>query len=194
LRAFLASTLPPALHRELASLVERLDSKVPSGSVRWVNTDNIHLTLKFLGDINPSQSDLLLKTARPLVEARSPFALEATGLGMFPNAKRPTVIWVGVREDDRHLAELHSTLESLLGQVGFEVDSRRFHPHLTLGRTRRGLARHDQRALGEALTTQPVGSLGEWEVRTLVLMRSDLRPEGARYTPVETLQFGEKTG
>lgn len=190
MRAFFASTLPDDLHKALARQIEALKSFVPDGSVRWVSPDNIHLTLKFLGEITPEQAKSVVDAAKTAASAKPAFDLSATGLGMFPNPHRPSVIWVGVAEANRNLAALQALLESKLSEVGFKPEGRPFHPHLTLGRVRRDLNRSAQSALAKSLSPVEVGELGRWRVESLTLMKSDLRPGGPRYTEVARLPLG----
>lgn len=190
MRAFLASRLPDALRAQLARQIETLTEFVPAESVRWVPAENIHLTLKFLGEISSEEAQLLVDRAGPIAAGSQPIELKASGLGVFPNPKRPNVIWVGVGGADEGLAALQGELESSLAAAGFDRERRDFHPHLTLGRTRRGLSRSTMKSLADGLSRAGVGDLGHWRVETLALMRSELRPDGARYSLVAQLPMG----
>lgn len=193
MRAFLASTLPEAVRAQLAGQIEALTKVVPAESVRWVRPENIHLTLKFLGEISAQEAQLVADSAGPIVAGRPAFDLGACGLGVFPNPNRPSVIWVGVGGVDRSLAALQAELESSLARVGFDPEGRDFDPHLTLGRARRGLNRSAVKALAAGLSQAEVGDLGRWRVDTLALMKSELRPEGPRYSLVASLPLGKAT-
>lgn len=190
MRAFLASRLPDALRAQLALQIDMLTEFVPPETVRWVRPENIHLTLKFLGAISSDEAQLVVDSAGPIAAGCRPFDLSASGLGVFPNPKRPRVIWVGVSGAEEGVTALNRELESALAGVGFDREGRGFHPHLTLGRTRRGLRRLDLKALAEALARASVGDLGQWRVETLALMRSELLPEGPRYSVVASLPLG----
>lgn len=190
MRAFLASRLPDALRAQLALQIDMLTEFVPPETVRWVRPENIHLTLKFLGEISSDEAQLVVDSAGPIAAGCRPFDLSASGLGVFPNPKRPRVIWVGVSGAEEGVTALNRELESALAGVGFDREGRGFHPHLTLGRTRRGLRRLDLKALAEALARASVGDLGQWRVETLALMRSELLPEGPRYSVVASLPLG----
>jgi 2'-5' RNA ligase len=190
LRAFLASRLPDALCAQLARQIEALTDFMPSDSVRWVRPENIHLTLKFLGEISSEEAQLVVESAGPIAAGSRPFDLKAFGLGVFPNPKRPSVIWVGVGGADEGMVALQGELESSLAEVGFDREARDFHPHLTLGRTRRGLSRSALKALADGLSRATIGDLGQWRVEALALMRSELRPEGPRYSLVADLPLG----
>jgi 2'-5' RNA ligase len=170
--------------------MDALGRKVPAESVRWVAPGNIHLTLKFLGETTPGQSDRVIGILARLLTDRRPFTLKAAGLGVFPTPKRPRVIWVRVEDSARQLIDLQSALEQSLAEVGFRPEGRAYHPHLTLGRTRRGLNGAAEQALSEVLSHHEIGALGEWRVEGLTLMRSDLRPDGPVYTPVRALALG----
>jgi 2'-5' RNA ligase len=190
LRAFLASTLPGGLHDELAGQIELLAQRLPRGAVRWVKPENIHLTLKFLGEVTIDQAHRVENALRPIIRNNAPFGLQASGLGAFPNFRRPSVIWVGVEGEKRRLLDLQASLDAALVDVGFEPESRPFHAHLTLGRVRRNVSRHDLRTLSDTLSDVALGTLGDWRVESLVLMKSDLHPDGPRYTPVMSLDLG----
>jgi 2'-5' RNA ligase len=157
--------------------------------MRWVQLESIHLTLKFLGELDPAQIQAVIDVCRGCVEGLTPFELQAAGLGVFPQPSRPRVVWVGLQTSGKVLSDLQSSLESGLAQAGFGAEERPFHAHLTLGRTRRDLSRTQEQALADHLRGEEVGVIGKWRVEEIALMRSDLRPEGAVYTPVETFRL-----
>jgi 2'-5' RNA ligase len=184
IRSFVAIELPDPAQDALRGVSERLRGKVPRDSVRWSRVSGIHLTIKFLGDV--SEADLpKIKTALAQVGQRhGPFRFTIGGVGCFPNVKRPRVVWVGIEEETGSLGALQRDVEKSLAPLGFEPEKRAFHPHLTLGRTQRNVGSRDQGRLGEVIATAGVGELGQVQVKSFVLMRSDLRPDGAVYTPL----------
>lgn len=162
--------------------------------VRWVDPAGAHLTLKFLGDTDADRVDALAAALRTVVAAQEPFALRTGGLGAFPNARRPRVLWLGLAGDLERLARLHRALEAALAGLGFPPEERPFRPHLTLGRFREG-ARPDRvddlAAVIAASSRWPAASLLVDAVR---LMRSELGPGGARYTSLAVAPLGEPAG
>jgi 2'-5' RNA ligase len=119
----------------------------------------------------------------------SPFSFDVGGLGCFPNPRRPRVIWIGVREETGEMAALYEELERAFIARGFERERRRFHPHLTLGRIRRGVSNSVTRSAGEEIAAAENLSLGKIEVNEICLFRSELKPSGAVYTTLLTAQL-----
>lgn len=185
IRSFVAIDLPDAVKDVLSEVGERLGRQVPERSVRWSRVSGIHLTLKFLGDVD--EADLpKIKTALAQVGQRhAPFTFAVAGVGCFPNLRNPRVVWVGIEEETGSLAALQRDVEKSLVPVGFEAEKRAFHPHLTLGRTRRDVRSGDQRRIGEIIANADVSELGQVCVDSFRLVRSDLRPDGAVYTPLD---------
>jgi 2'-5' RNA ligase len=190
MRAFVAIPLPDLIHRKLADLIEELKEATPGGGVRWVRAEGIHLTLKFLGEVGQREVGEVSRLLREVVPQVAPFVMDVTGLGCFPNLRRPRVIWVGIEESTGRLSTLHSQLEAGFERLGFEPEGRRFHPHLTLGRRRRGTTPQDLHALRALLESKRMGSLGEAPVDQVCLFRSELRPTGAVYTRLVTARLG----
>ena len=184
IRAFIAIPLPDQVLAQLADLERHLERKMPSGSVRWVRPEGIHLTLKFLGD-TPADKVPDIKQALAAVAHHAPacsFTVE--GLGCFPNPRRPRVVWVGVQEPTGRLAALQDAVEEVIAPFGYPPEGRGFTPHLTLGRVRRKVSRSDVAQVGEVVTRTSVGLLGEVAVDSFALIRSVLKPSGAEYTPL----------
>ncbi|MBN1584073.1 MAG: RNA 2',3'-cyclic phosphodiesterase [Anaerolineae bacterium] len=187
-RAFIALELPQTILDKIERLQERLKQDVPSGLVRWVRPDGIHLTLYFLGDVPEEQiSDI----AGAMCQACTPYArfvISIAGLGCFPNASHPRVVWVGVDEQTGTLARLQQAVERALVPLGFPPETRSFHPHLTLGRVKGG-DRERVQVLGETITRARV-DIGRIEMASVSLMRSELLPGGAVYTQLAEAALG----
>ena len=138
-RSFIAITVPSAVIQVLDDAVKSLDSYIGE-SVRWVRTEGIHLTLKFMGDIEAGMVDRVLEAMPAVASQFSPFELAITGLGVFPNPRRPRVLWSGVHGEMETLAALQLAIDDALGELGLRKEQRAFSPHLTLGRVRRDVA------------------------------------------------------
>lgn len=192
LRTFVALPLSPEVHTELASLQRLLKRCCPEGTVRWVSTDSIHLTLHFLGDILPERIEpvrsalaAVARNAAPRSGAARP-EFRVGGLSAFPNLSRPRVVWVGVEDAEGRIALLHQAVNEALASVGFAAENRGFSPHLTLGRVRRQADAADVRALGKIIAETEIGTLGSVPVREIIFFQSVLKPSGAIYTPLHT--------
>jgi 2'-5' RNA ligase len=145
--------------------------------VRWVGSDNFHLTLKFLGNIDESQIEPI---GAALIEALRPFprlTINVKGLGVFPNPKRPRVLWVGLVGS--RLALLQSKVESALTPLGFAPDEKIFTPHLTIGRWRQGA--RAERNLESELGKWCDHEFGTTSMQEVILFQSELKPAGANY-------------
>ena len=185
IRAFIAIPLPDSLLERLAALQRKLENRVPHRSVRWVRTEGIHLTLKFLGD-TPADRLPDIKHALAAVARHAPAcSFTVAGLGCFPNPRRPRVVWVGVQEPTGRLAALQDGIEEALTPLGYEPEGRGFTPHLTLGRVGRKASRSDAAQVGEIVTATTVELLAEVPADRFALIRSVLKPSGAEYTTLE---------
>ncbi len=188
IRTFIAIELPEEVRRGLARVQGELKRSHPP--VRWVSPEKIHVTLKFLGEIPAEQVETVCRVVAQVATSAAPFELEAAGAGVFPNLRRPRVIWVGVQGDLPALHALQASLERELARAGFPEEERPFSPHLTLGRVQDRATPAEARSLGQTVAGLEVPSLGRWRVEQVVVMRSDLRPEGPIYTPLRVLRLG----
>jgi 2'-5' RNA ligase len=185
IRAFIAIELSAEAGEKITQVQSRLKGVSPPHTVRWTVPQNIHLTLHFLGDV---AVDGLEDTARALGAAAStcaPFSLALSGLGCFPNTRRPRIVWVGVSGQTDMLIDLHRTLGRQLQQrIGFQPESRPYSPHLTIGRVKKGIPQRRLSQWGQALEQEipRVGKLVDLPVEKIHLIQSDLKPDGPVYT------------
>ena len=152
--------------------------------------EGVHLTLKFLGD---TPLDKIDRIQAALVQAASqvePFTFNVSGLGCFPNSRRPRVLWVGIQEPTGRLARLRDLIEDCVAPVGFPTERRSFHPHLTLGRVQRHASKSEVREIGEVVATSITGTVAEVAVTSVAHIKSDLRPSGAVYTTLFDASLG----
>ncbi len=189
IRTFIAIELDESIKDGLTRLQERLKGEAPRGSVRWIRSEGIHLTLKFLGDVPADQIGEITRALQNSCQGFAPFSLSCGELGCFPNLKRPRVVWVGIQEETGILARLQKAIEEHVAPLGYPTEKRKFSPHLTLGRVQRRVSSDDLRRLGELVGTSEIGMLGRMEVRSVNLMRSDLRPSGAVYTRLAEVEL-----
>lgn len=189
IRAFIAVELASEIIRQLEQVSAGLKQQLQGVPVRWVPVRNIHLTLKFLGDVSTSNLDMLKKILRTEASGHTPFTIEVSELGAFPSLQRPRVIWVGVQAPPE-LSAIQRGIENEMARLGYAREDRPFSPHLTLGRVGRSATPQDVRLISQALKNSNVGRLGSSPVDAVHLFSSDLRPEGAVYTCLFTARMG----
>ena len=184
IRSFIAIELDRAVLRAIERVQTELKRETPLGAVRWVNVAGIHLTLKFLGDVPFGQVKDVEAGMAQACAGCDPFRMVCNGVGCFPNPARPRILWVGVDEPTGALTSLQKAIEREMAPLGYPSEDRPFSAHLTLGRVRQGASRGDLRQLGDAVVSYRRGKPAEMQVETVSLIRSDLRPAGAVYTPL----------
>ncbi len=183
IRAFIAIDLSPEIQQQLDEVLQNYRTRLPNIPVRWVPASNIHLTLKFLGDVSVSNLSILTEMLQKEISNHHQFDISVGGSGAFPNNRQPRVLWVGV-EAPAELSAIQNGIESTTARLGYSREERAFSPHLTLGRVARNATSQDVKAISKALETTRVGFLGATCVDKVHLYRSDLQPTGAVYTPI----------
>ncbi len=181
LRAFIAVELPENLQDTIQQQTTRLRQALDSSLVRWTPTRNMHLTLKFLGDVSPANIKLLCEMLTREAEQYPAFDIRIADLGSFPNSRRPRVIWVGLYAP-AVLESLQRGIESAAARLGYTPEERPFSPHLTIGRVRQNLSAQDSQKIRSALESVKIGELGTARVDSTHLFKSDLQPGGSVYT------------
>ena len=176
IRTFVALPVPDAVSEFLIQIQDRLRSS--RTNIRWVPVTNIHLTLKFLGDIDLSRLPATRAQMDAVARSIAPFTLTAKGAGVFPNLRQARVLWVGLTGDIDQLGLLQNTLESEFVSLGFKRDRRPFRAHLTIGRTRQ---RPDPKVLGALLEPLKDASSEPFRIDQIRLYQSVLKPSGAEY-------------
>ena len=174
-RTFVAILPSAQLHRACAD-VAAAGRGLP---VRWVRPESVHLTLKFLGDVGMNGVPAIHQALRQAAAGLPPFSVAARGLGCFPNATRPRVLWMGLDDAQGKLLELHHRIEPTLAALGIPLEERPFRPHLTLARAR---ATRVGREVDAFLNEYSNRTFGHLVVSQVHLMRSDLDAKGAVYT------------
>lgn len=155
--------------------------EIAVGTVRWIPAENLHLTLKFLGDVEEARVPSIRAAVRDALMDNTRFRVTASGLGVFPDSRRPRVLWVGLASPE--LARLAGQVERALEPLGFGRTASPFRPHVTIGRWRRPESR-DERLRGE-LARWRDHEFGEFRIDAATLFRSTLGPSGAVYDPLE---------
>jgi RNA 2',3'-cyclic 3'-phosphodiesterase len=174
------------LSREITEGVRRIQGGLRErlAGVSWVRPEGIHLTLKFLGDVDPERTEGIASKAEACVKAIGTFFIGVKGCGGFPNPRNPRVIWIGVEEPSGLLKELQARLEQGMEEMGFTREGRGYTPHLTVGRLRSGKGKGE---VAQALEAMRDSNLGSMEVREVCLFRSLLKPTGAEYTKLKVI-------
>jgi 2'-5' RNA ligase len=179
-RIFCAVKLPQTARDLVLRHIERLKEKVPHAKASWARDANLHLTLKFLGEIPAASVADFSKAVSLAVSRVQPFPISIEQTGAFPTHGQPRVLWVGINDPSTKLAELHSRLEEESALVGFAKETRAFHPHLTIARLRQV---DNARALATAHKHMEFDTV-EIAVAELLVIRSELSSAGSKYTVV----------
>ena len=190
-RAFIAVEVPQTARQILAETIRELADQVP-GNVRWVTPQGIHLTLKFLGDIPTDDSGKILEALRSPIQQIPAFWVQVSGLGMFPNARRPRVLWAGVEVQQESLSSLQKCVEDTLAQMDYPTERQSFSPHLTLGRVRDGVSPGARRLIIQAMSKASLVSsvVSEpWAVEQVHLFRTTFTPNGSIYTSMGSVSL-----
>ena len=189
IRSFIAIPVPSAGKQALEDAVKRLDSEL-GGSVRWVRPEGIHLTLKFMGEIQPEMVERVLAALPPVAAQFSPIELSISGLGVFPNSRRPRVLWAGVHGDLDILSALQLAVDDAVGKLVVPKEQRAYSPHLTLGRVRRDVPEGRLRKIGQVVADGEFTGSSSWTAETVNLMRTELDPSGSRHYLVGSASIG----
>ena len=203
IRTFVAVELETSLRQAIGRMQEQLKDRLqaelremPRARLQWVRPESIHLTLKFLGDVEETRIDGMCRALGDAIGALPPFAVGIQGVGVFPDVRAPRVLWLGVSSrsgppsESDPLSRLAGDVDQALHRLGFPLETRSFSPHLTLARIKE--RPHEiGKALSECQVIQTSISLGTLAVRAVALMKSDLTPSGSRYTRLCDIQLAE---
>jgi RNA 2',3'-cyclic 3'-phosphodiesterase len=181
LRTFVATDIHPIIQKSIQKQVSFLRNILGDSSIRWVPVHNIHITLKFLGDVSPAKVDELQRIVKAEADSHSSFDIHVNELGSFPSSKRARVLFIGIQASAA-LEALQQGIESACVKVGFKSETRPFSPHLTIGRVRQGISKHDQQKIYEILRDVKIDSLGTASVDSVHLYKSERQTNGAVYT------------
>lgn len=184
MRSFIALNLEPAVKDPIQKIIQEL--KPLTTDIKWAKPHSLHLTLKFLGEISPSHLPRIKTAIKQVCSEFTPFLLQFTGMGTFPvESPKPRIIWAGIEASDSLNSPQHR-LETCLEQLGFPAEKRKFSPHLTLGRVRSAAY---LRPLLSQLQKHKDLFFGQMSVCQVILYKSTLKPSGAEYTPIFTMDL-----
>jgi 2'-5' RNA ligase len=184
-RLFIAIELSSALRSRVKRHIDQLRQAVPDARASWAREENLHLTLKFLGETAVTKVEALSRATQHAADQFSPFEIIIGGCGAFPSSGQPRVLWLGIADLTNNLSTLSRCLEDECAKAGFLRESRPFSPHLTVARLRQP---HGAHRLAEVHREIGFDSIPA-KVRELCLVRSELRSEGSRYTVIARHEF-----
>lgn len=181
LRAFIAIDLPDQLQVALEKQITHLRQPLGDELIRWVSTQNMHLTLKFLGTIAASHLEFLKQIITQTAESHNQFDMQISGIGSFPNSKQARILWAGIHAP-AELSSLQKSLETGTTRLGYEAEERPFSPHLTLGRVRQNIDPTGMQKIRTTLAAIQLGNIGSARVDSIHLYKSELHSSGSIYT------------
>ncbi len=183
IRTFLAVDLSPSIRKTLGDLAQSIMKARVSG-LTLVRPGNMHLTLKFFGDMDSRLAPRVIEEMHRVTKAQHPFTLTLGAVGAFPSSRNARVLWIGLDGDTSELRGFHRRFEDAFERLGIPKDNRDFHPHLTIARLNERTAPTDRRRATEALYSANVIPGQPINVKSVTLMKSELRPGGPEYTPL----------
>lgn len=189
IRAFIAIEIGETVRAGLERVLRSLRNEPISGSVKWVTADSIHLTLKFLGDVDAARAPQILLAIQTACIGTAPFDLAVRGAGCFPNFDRPNVVWAGLVGDLDALAQLAQRVDDECERMGIPREERPFSPHLTLGRLKKEANQNERKQVGDIVRRLSIAQPGSIRADAVHLIRSDLRPAGTVYTSLGNVKL-----
>lgn len=184
IRTFIACDIPETLLEKILNLQDKL--KGLDADVSWTKISGIHITLKFLGDIEEGSIDKIASVILDAAKGQSSFEIKIKGSGSFPSLKNPRVIWLGVMDEAGRLSSIQQALDSGLKALGFEPDEREFRPHLTLGRVKGAKGKE---RLSSAISGLKDVEIGSFPIDRVIFYKSELKPAGAIYTKLKDIML-----
>lgn len=181
-RVFCAIELPDDVRARLEDHVRRLRKSVPEAAASWSRVENIHLTLKFFGNVEVTRIEKISAAAERAVKEFSTFQIGIGETGVFPRPSRPQVLWIGVRDPSGQLTALQERFEDECAAEGFPKENRAYRPHLTIARLRKP---EGARSLADAHLKMHFEAT-EVAINQLVIFRSELSPKGSKYSVIST--------
>jgi 2'-5' RNA ligase len=181
IRSFIAIEVPNNIREEIAKVID--DLKQSDYPVRWVTKENLHLTLIFLGEVKEDFLDKVIGQLKVVANKAKSFEMNLQGLGAFPSQRSPRVIWIGTKIGEPEIINLQSKIETVLVTIGYKPEVRKFHSHLTIGRVK-GVIKDPAKIFEYNYTSR------SFPVKSIVLFKSTLRPEGPIYEKLQEFNFG----
>lgn len=184
MRCFISISIPDEIKKGMTAIQERL--KKSGADVSWTRPEGMHLTLKFLGEVEENRIKDIETALSISIIGIQPFTLDVAEIGTFPDVRRPRVVWIGLNENGSNLIKLQKNIEKEFERLGFTPEKRGFTPHITLGRIR---SRKNIEGLLNLINDEKTIDLDGFEVMNIHLMQSELRPTGAIYTELKSMEL-----
>jgi 2'-5' RNA ligase len=184
IRIFLAITLPDEIKSALADASRKLQTS--SADVKWVKSENFHITIKFLGDVKPDMLNTITECIRAVLCEVKSFNVRISGVGAFMKSGAPNIIWAGIQQDSGRLGTISGKIDDSLSTLGFEKENRSFSAHITLGRAR---SARGAEKLRDLLISMKDINIGFMKVNSISIMKSDLKPDGPVYSILNTIEI-----
>jgi 2'-5' RNA ligase len=181
-RLFVAIQIPEDIRASIASLLQEFLAIAPQ--IKWIRVGNLHITLKFLGETDPDRLSPI-KESLASIHSKNPVPLDFSGLGFFPNAKRPNILWAGIQSSS-NLQSIVSRIENQMHSLGYPKEDRAFTPHLTLARLDKAVL---PKTLKDTIAQNSAVHFGNFIARDFHLIESKLKSTGAEYTTVQSFSF-----
>jgi 2'-5' RNA ligase len=188
-RLFIALSVPPDVREKIKGAQEELRHALLHARIRWTQVEQFHLTLRFLGDVEAQRWRSLCESFATACRRFAPLKLRAAGLGCFPNARRPRVIWVGIEDATGRLAELQRMIQAATQDFTVEEAEPNFSGHVTLGRIKE-IHRKETEVLARAIADAAQKSWGEWTAQHVEIFRSELSADGAKHVLAASVGLG----
>ncbi len=189
LRLFVAISLPEPVRDEIIRVQEELQPLVPRDVTRWTRPDQLHLTVRFLGNVSADSVESLKQSVNAVCRNAGPLFLRAGGVGFFPNPRSPRVVWAGIHDHEGQLADLQRQIESAVGPFSPEPGEKNFTAHVTLGRLKNPKLADNQNLAARAQSLEN-RQFGEWTAHEIEIIRSELSPAGSCHTLLASFRLG----
>ena len=186
MRTFIAVDFPQNMLTKINEITTYFKKETPTNALKWVQTDNLHLTLKFIGEIKESKVGQVKETLTNALQGQNAFNIQVGCLGMYPNKNNPRVIWLGII-NEKPLIHIAKNLDQALTTLDIKPERRAFSPHLTIARVRKNTDKATAMLIGKTLSQFRVEPLGDVTVDQVNLYQSKLTPSGPIYTILHTV-------
>jgi len=186
IRSFIAIEISKSIQDAISRQIASLKQKYPNPGIRWVPSVNIHLTLKFLGEVSSQNLEILAKTIGDETKGLKPFSIPFLETGIFPNSRRPKVIWIGLSYQ-ANLITLYKIIEAVSSSLGYQSEERPFTPHITLGRVGNDLSPITIQKMMEDLRSIDISSLEPVYIKSIKIFKSDIKLKGPVYSTIHTI-------
>lgn len=186
-RIFIAINFPKK--EILTAKLAKMINEIKHLPMRWVKPEMLHLTLSFLGNIEEDDLPKIKKIVEKITSFYSPFIIKFSGIGAFPDLKKPRILWIGAHEEKGILIKLQETLRQELISAGFALEEKKYQPHITIGRIKEKLSSSHIKTIQKFYQKYSQADFGENSIESVDIMESILLPDGPVYKILESIKF-----